>query len=118
MSRDLGRDVPALETLYARKLWADFSFPEIGGVFQYKLEEYCGVSLSSELRSQESGRLRARLEEQLGKPACLSSKPFLKPIGRSNSTRGQPYLGVRKAQRYKWGAYCWTNWRWTAVHAL
>ena len=24
MSRDLGRDVPDLEKLYARKLWADF----------------------------------------------------------------------------------------------
>ena len=27
MSRDLGGDVPDLEKLYARKLWADFSFP-------------------------------------------------------------------------------------------
>ena len=27
MSRDLGRDVPDLEKLYARKLWADFSLP-------------------------------------------------------------------------------------------
>ena len=27
MCRDLGRDVPDLEKLYARKLWADFSFP-------------------------------------------------------------------------------------------
>ena len=27
MSRDLGRDVPVLEELYARKLWADFSYP-------------------------------------------------------------------------------------------
>ena len=27
MSRDLGRDVPDLEKLYARELWADFSFP-------------------------------------------------------------------------------------------
>ena len=27
MSRDLGRDVPDLEKIYARKLWADFSFP-------------------------------------------------------------------------------------------
>ena len=26
MSRDLSRDVPDLEKLYARKLWADFSF--------------------------------------------------------------------------------------------
>ena len=30
MSRDLGRHVPDLEKLDARKLWADFSFPEIG----------------------------------------------------------------------------------------
>ena len=28
MSRDLGRDVPDLEKLYARKLWADFSYPK------------------------------------------------------------------------------------------
>ena len=27
MLRDLGRDVPDLEKLYARKLWADFSYP-------------------------------------------------------------------------------------------
>ena len=27
MSRHLGRDVPDLEKLYARKLWADFSYP-------------------------------------------------------------------------------------------
>ena len=29
MSRDLGRDVPDLEKLYARKLWADFSYRNI-----------------------------------------------------------------------------------------
>ena len=29
MSRDLGRDVPESEKLYARKLWADFSYPII-----------------------------------------------------------------------------------------
>ena len=28
MSGDLGRDVPDLEKLYARKLWADFSHPK------------------------------------------------------------------------------------------
>ena len=28
MSRDLGRDVPDVEKLYARKLWADFSYPK------------------------------------------------------------------------------------------
>ena len=28
MSRDLGWDVPDLEKLYVRKLWADFSFPK------------------------------------------------------------------------------------------
>ena len=27
ISRDLGRDVPGSEKLYASKLWADFSFP-------------------------------------------------------------------------------------------
>ena len=31
MSRDLGRDVPDLEKLYARKLWADFSYPKQRG---------------------------------------------------------------------------------------
>ena len=29
MSRDLGRDVPDLEKLYARKLRADFSYPTL-----------------------------------------------------------------------------------------
>ena len=32
MSRDLGRDVPDLEKLYARKLWADFSYPRLRNV--------------------------------------------------------------------------------------
>ena len=31
MSQDLGRDVPDLEKLYARKLWADFSYPTKAG---------------------------------------------------------------------------------------
>ena len=30
MSRDFGRDVPDLEKLYARELWADFSYPSLG----------------------------------------------------------------------------------------
>ena len=33
MSRDLGRDVPDLERLYARKLWADFSYPNVSDLF-------------------------------------------------------------------------------------
>ena len=33
MSRDLGRDVPDLEKLYARKLWANFSYPRVHRVF-------------------------------------------------------------------------------------
>ena len=33
MSRDLGRDVPDLEKLYARKLWADFSYPNVVPLF-------------------------------------------------------------------------------------
>ena len=33
MSRDLGRDVPDLEKLYARKLWADFSHPRNMNIF-------------------------------------------------------------------------------------
>ena len=37
-------------------------------------------------------RLRVRLEERLGKPMGLDSEPFLKPIGRANSTRGHPYF--------------------------
>ena len=35
MSRDLGRDVPDLEKLYARKLWADFSYPNFTTVSKY-----------------------------------------------------------------------------------
>ena len=30
MSRDLGRDVPGSEKLFARRLWADFSLPTLG----------------------------------------------------------------------------------------
>ena len=30
MSQDLGRDVPDLKKLYAKKLWAAFSFPTAG----------------------------------------------------------------------------------------
>ena len=29
MSRDLGQDVLDLENFYAKKLWADFSFPRL-----------------------------------------------------------------------------------------
>ena len=32
MSQDLGRDVPELEKLHARKLWADFSYPINGPI--------------------------------------------------------------------------------------
>ena len=32
MSRDLDRDVPDLEKLYARKLRADFSYPILGAL--------------------------------------------------------------------------------------
>ena len=37
MSRDLGRDVPDLEKLYARKLWADFSYPTKGQQLKGKI---------------------------------------------------------------------------------
>ena len=50
MSRDLGRDVPALEKLYARKLWADFSHLRglteigvLGGVLQRVIREIGGA---------------------------------------------------------------------------
>ena len=36
------------------------------------------------------GLLRVRFEERLGKPMGVIPEPFLKPIGRANSTRGQP----------------------------
>ena len=39
MSRDLGRDVPGSEKLYARKLWADFSFPTINCHYRELLRE-------------------------------------------------------------------------------
>ena len=49
MSQDLGRDVPDLEKLYARKLWADLSFPIFVAIFlrgeaffvYLKLELFC-----------------------------------------------------------------------------
>ena len=44
-------------------------------------QQYSGTAL---------GRLRVRLVEWLGNPMGLDSEPFLKPIGRANSTRGHP----------------------------
>ena len=44
-------------------------------------QQYSGMAL---------GRLRVRLPESLGKPMGLDLEPFLKIIGRANSTRGQP----------------------------
>ena len=43
MSRDLGRDVPDLEKLYARKLWADFSYPRGGFDVKGSIVEPCWV---------------------------------------------------------------------------
>ena len=40
MSQDLGRDVPGLEKLYARKLWADFSYPNLSRFSSGKLTEH------------------------------------------------------------------------------
>ena len=37
MSRDLGRDIPGSEKLYARKLWVDFSFAKFFNNFVDKL---------------------------------------------------------------------------------
>ena len=47
----------------------------------WESQQYSGTAL---------GRLRLRLEERLGKPMGLDLEPFLKPIGRANSTRGHP----------------------------
>ena len=47
MSRDLGRDVPDLEKLYARKLWADFSHPK-----ESQLSASCASNLVSALPLQ------------------------------------------------------------------
>ena len=53
MSRDLGRDVPDLEKLYARKLWADFSYPKspVGGSRSQGFREYLTLGTQSWKRS-------------------------------------------------------------------
>ena len=38
---------------------------QIGGILLYKLEVYCGVSLSSRLKSQQGTALRYKLEVYL-----------------------------------------------------
>ena len=50
-----------------------------------EIQQYSGAAL---------GRLRVRFGDRLGKPMSLFFESFLKPIGRANSTRGQPYLVV------------------------
>ena len=40
MSRDLGQDVPDLEKLYARKLWADFPYPKRLKNFKIALRDW------------------------------------------------------------------------------
>ena len=48
MSRDLGRDVPDLEKLYARKLWADFSYPIYCLEFKIFSSSFLGLLLSQD----------------------------------------------------------------------
>ena len=40
MSRDLGRDVPDLEELHARKLWADLSCPILQETLQHRNQRH------------------------------------------------------------------------------
>ena len=47
MSRDLGRDVLDLEELYARKLWADFSYPKTKILVPTCIGTRLGVSLAA-----------------------------------------------------------------------
>ena len=51
MSRDLGRDVPDLEKLYARKLWADFLHPTIVPHLSMKAKGVLGPKLSAKAGS-------------------------------------------------------------------
>ena len=54
MSQDLGRKVPDLEKVYARKLWADFSFP----IFVYA-REVLGESILNHLTKMTLPKLCA-----------------------------------------------------------
>ena len=57
--------------------------PSIRAILETNREsqQYSGTAL---------GRLRVRFAEPSGKPMGLYPEPFWKPIGRANSTRGQP----------------------------
>ena len=71
MSRTPGR----VQKVCAKKLRAHFSFPILGN------QQYSWTAL---------GHLRVRFGK---KPMGLFPEAFWKPIGRANSTRGQPYTG-------------------------
>ena len=53
MSRDLGRDVPDLEKLYARKLWADFSYPTEDNVQRGQMEGATPTYTPEEIVTQD-----------------------------------------------------------------
>ena len=59
MSRDLGRDVPELEKLYARKLWADFSDPNFTFIFNLqRLSYFWGyVETISKIALENKGKM-------------------------------------------------------------
>ena len=73
---------------------------ECQGVSEYSWksdwENRCALILSYSNRESQQysgtalGRLRVRFGDRLGKPMGLFFEPFLKPIGRANSTRRQP----------------------------
>ena len=55
MSRDLGWDVPDLEKLYAKELWADFSYPK----FRNHVEMH---GMNSRVGPKKAPRRNARLK--------------------------------------------------------
>ena len=59
MSRDLGRDVPDLEKLYARKLRADFSYPIVLWLSKYMWRFRLPADFFSTTKADSLGRLRA-----------------------------------------------------------
>ena len=88
ISWDLGRDVPDLEKLYARKLWADFSYPsrrsrlnissEIvsflqAGLFFFKIRALRALSLKQEIPLRCFGTGEARGPGSLGGPGSWYS---------------------------------------------
>ena len=98
MSRYLGRDVPDLEKLYARKLRADFSYPKI--VREKKL----GTNLGGRFGYFLLGLLLGEAEGGVQGARRRRDRFLLKIPGGGGSRRGRG-RGARRVSAANWGFF-------------